>query len=85
MLSTNELEDYLIKHNVSAAGRAYITSVRTREPSRMVSTHAKLNVVSWVPSRNWWANTRCLSITMKPYVELSNRVAEWGKIINREH
>lgn len=37
--------------NLSQSAREYISSVRRSEPSRMVGTHARANVVSFLPSK----------------------------------
>ncbi len=51
MLSEIEYKKYIIcEHQLSRQARDYITKVRRSEASRMVGTHARRNLSSWIPS-----------------------------------
>ena len=48
MLSESEFEDYCRQVGLSGQAREYVERVRISEPSRMVGTRAKNNIVSFV-------------------------------------
>jgi len=50
MLSESEFEDYCCQVGLSGLAREYVERVRSSEPSRMVGTRAKSNIVSFVSS-----------------------------------
>ena len=50
MLSEREFEDYCCQVGLSGLAREYVERVRSSEPSRMVGTRAKSNIVSFVSS-----------------------------------
>jgi len=50
MLSESEFEDYCGQVGLSGQAREYVERVRSSDPSRMVGTRAKNNIVSFVSS-----------------------------------
>lgn len=59
MLSEREFDDYCRRVGLSGSSRDYVERVRSSEPSRMVGTRAKANVISYIPSKKmgWTIST----------------------------
>lgn len=71
MLSEIEYQKYTkFQHRLSKSANEYIDRVRSNEPSRMVGTHARKNLVSWFPST-----------VMDKTISLESRTAEYAFIV----
>lgn len=51
MLSENEINGYIDNHSLADTAVQYMSDVRARDASRMVGTHSKQNLCSWIPSK----------------------------------